>query len=101
MSSEAVTTSPPSSDSKKNEKKRNVDDDTNNQQQQQQQPLKQQKLDSIQIKKVVFDIEGTTTSISFVHDILFPYVRSNLNEFIEKHWSDLKENVSDFFFLRF
>jgi enolase-phosphatase E1 len=28
------------------------------------------------------DIEGTTTSISFVHDILFPYSKENLKSFI-------------------
>jgi hypothetical protein len=28
------------------------------------------------IKHLVLDIEGTTTSISFVHDVLFPYAKA-------------------------
>lgn len=31
---------------------------------------------------VLTDIEGTTTSISFVHDVLFPYSRANLADFV-------------------
>jgi methionine salvage enolase-phosphatase E1 len=27
------------------------------------------------VKYVLLDIEGTTTSISFVHDVLFPFAR--------------------------
>jgi enolase-phosphatase E1 len=30
----------------------------------------------------VLDIEGTTTPISFVHDVLFPYARARLREFL-------------------
>jgi len=32
---------------------------------------------------VLLDIEGTTTPISFVHDVLFPFSRSGLNTFLE------------------
>lgn len=35
---------------------------------------------------VLLDIEGTTTPISFVKDILFPYVRDNVRDFLEKYW---------------
>ena len=31
---------------------------------------------------LLFDIEGTTTSISFVHEVLFPYAREHLPRFI-------------------
>jgi len=34
---------------------------------------------------IVTDIEGTTSSISFVHDVLFPYARKHLPAFIETH----------------
>ena len=34
------------------------------------------------IKAIVTDIEGTTSSISFVHDVLFPYAREHMAEFI-------------------
>lgn len=32
---------------------------------------------------VLLDIEGTTTPMSFVHDVLFPYARARLREFLE------------------
>lgn len=32
------------------------------------------------IKYVLTDIEGTTTSVSFVYDVLFPYFRANIQE---------------------
>ncbi len=34
------------------------------------------------IKAVVTDIEGTTSSISFVHDVLFPYAAAKLPDFL-------------------
>lgn len=37
------------------------------------------------IKAIVTDIEGTTTSISFVKDVLFPYASAHLAEFVRKH----------------
>ncbi|KAJ2522705.1 enolase-phosphatase E1 [Coemansia sp. RSA 2049] len=37
---------------------------------------------------VLLDIEGTTTPISFVHDVLFPYVTNNVKEFLEQRWGD-------------
>lgn len=37
---------------------------------------------------VVLDIEGTTSSISFVYDVMFPFVRRELNEFLATHWGD-------------
>ncbi len=35
------------------------------------------------IRFILTDIEGTTTSIHFVHKVLFPYARKNLRDFIE------------------
>jgi enolase-phosphatase E1 len=37
------------------------------------------------IEAIVTDIEGTTSSISFVHDVLFPYARANLTGFVAAH----------------
>jgi enolase-phosphatase E1 len=34
---------------------------------------------------ILCDIEGTTTSIAFVHETLFPYARMRLREFVETH----------------
>lgn len=36
-------------------------------------------------KAVITDIEGTTTSISFVKDVLFPYARSHLADYVRCH----------------
>ncbi|WP_329743120.1 acireductone synthase [Dyella sp. A6] len=38
-----------------------------------------------EIRAIVTDIEGTTSSISFVKDVLFPYARKRLPAFIETH----------------
>lgn len=40
------------------------------------------------IRAIVTDIEGTTTPISFVHEVLFPYARERLAEFVAKHGND-------------
>jgi enolase-phosphatase E1 len=37
------------------------------------------------IKAIVTDIEGTTSSISFVKDVLFPYAAEHLPEYIREH----------------
>ncbi|HEX7854217.1 MAG TPA: acireductone synthase [Sphingobium sp.] len=34
---------------------------------------------------IVTDIEGTTSSIAFVHDVLFPYSRARLADFVMAH----------------
>ncbi|XP_011159478.1 enolase-phosphatase E1 [Solenopsis invicta] len=39
-------------------------------------------------RTILVDIEGTTTSISFVKETLFPYVRQNLKDYIETKWED-------------
>jgi len=37
---------------------------------------------------ILLDIEGTTSSISFVYDVMFPYVRENVASFLESDWDD-------------
>lgn len=39
-------------------------------------------------RAIVFDIEGTTTPISFVYDVLFPYARQNMRTFIDENIGD-------------
>jgi len=34
----------------------------------------------------LLDIEGTTTPISFVKDVLFPYAKNNVQGFLERTW---------------
>jgi enolase-phosphatase E1 len=40
------------------------------------------------IKAIVTDIEGTTSSILFVKDVLFPYARANLPGYVQSHAGD-------------
>ncbi|HEY3521288.1 MAG TPA: acireductone synthase [Rhodanobacteraceae bacterium] len=40
------------------------------------------------IEAILTDIEGTTSSIAFVRDVLFPYSRERLPDFIEVHADD-------------
>jgi len=47
---------------------------------------------TIPVKALLLDIEGTTSSISFVNDELFPYIRRTLSAYVESHW---KEIVTD------
>lgn len=37
------------------------------------------------IKYILMDVEGTTTSINFVHQVLFPYAKLNLLNFLDKY----------------
>lgn len=39
-------------------------------------------LSSLGVSGVLLDIEGTTTPISFVHDVLFSYARDHVREFL-------------------
>jgi len=48
---------------------------------------------------ILLDIEGTTTPISFVHDVLFPYSRLHLESFLAQH-VDSAEVTSDLELLR-
>lgn len=40
------------------------------------------------IRVILTDIEGTTSSIDFVHDVLFPYSSEHLADFIREHQGD-------------
>ncbi len=40
------------------------------------------------IRVVLTDIEGTTSSISFVHDVLFPYASEHLADFVRAQHAD-------------
>mmetsp|Transcript_2046 Transcript_2046/g.4815 ORF Transcript_2046/g.4815 Transcript_2046/m.4815 type:complete len:678 (-) Transcript_2046:233-2266(-) len=46
-------------------------------------------------KILLLDIEGTTTSISFVKDVLFPYVLSNLDTYLDGVESQDLDKVKD------
>ncbi|KAG9480584.1 hypothetical protein GDO78_012181 [Eleutherodactylus coqui] len=40
------------------------------------------------VTAVLLDIEGTTTPITFVKDILFPYIQDHVEEYLQKHWPE-------------
>ncbi|MEX1665336.1 acireductone synthase [Zhongshania arctica] len=46
------------------------------------------------IKAIVTDIEGTTSSIQFVHEVLFPYAAKILPDFIRQHRGDRAVEVA-------
>lgn len=39
-------------------------------------------------RAIVTDIEGTTSSITFVKDVLFPYAAQHMLAFLQTHWQD-------------
>ena len=47
------------------------------------------------IRAVVTDIEGTTTSVSFVYDVLFPYARENLPAYVRANAGALAGLLDD------
>jgi len=48
-----------------------------------------------EIKAIVTDIEGTTSSLSFVKDTLFPYARAHLADYIYDHEKELESLLND------
>jgi enolase-phosphatase E1 len=42
------------------------------------------------IKAILMDIEGTTSSLSFVRDVLFPYSRERMADFIGSYLNDIE-----------
>jgi len=48
------------------------------------------------VKAVVTDIEGTTSSISFVKEVLFPYAAAHMESFLRNHWhtSEVQEQIA-------
>ena len=51
------------------------------------------------IRQILLDIEGTTTPLAFVHEVLFPYARSNVKSYLQQNW-DSPEVVEDLKTLR-
>ena len=38
-------------------------------------------------KCILLDIEGTTTPIDFVYQVLFPFARTHVKDYLARHWS--------------
>lgn len=45
-------------------------------------------------KAILTDIEGTTSSLSFVHDVLFPYARARLPDYVATHGGHLSQYLA-------
>lgn len=46
------------------------------------------------IRAVLTDIEGTTSSLAFVHEVLFPYARKALPDWVAAHGGDLAQLIA-------
>lgn len=44
-------------------------------------------LPQLTARGILLDIEGTTSSISFVHDVMFPFVRERLTDFLSQNFA--------------
>jgi len=51
-------------------------------------------LTTARIRNILLDIEGTTTPIAFVHEVLFPYARSRIRNYLAQHFGDA-ETLTD------
>ena len=51
------------------------------------------------IRAILLDIEGTITPISFVHDVLFPYARARVKNYLALHF-DATDTIADLTLLR-
>ncbi len=40
------------------------------------------------VRGVLLDVEGTTSSVAFVYEVLFPYARRELTDFLRRRWDD-------------
>ncbi|MFP3254476.1 MAG: acireductone synthase, partial [Hydrogenobaculum sp.] len=40
------------------------------------------------IKAILTDIEGTTSSINYVKDVMFEYSKNRLKDYLQKHWKE-------------
>lgn len=49
---------------------------------------------STPIRGILLDIEGTTSSISFVHDVMFPYAKRELAGFLDGHWDEVSVQIA-------
>lgn len=43
---------------------------------------------------ILLDIEGTTSSISFVYDVMFPFVRRELDDYLRRHWGQTETAIA-------
>lgn len=39
-------------------------------------------------RAVLLDIEGTTSAVAYVYDVMFPFARKALSDYLAEHWDD-------------
>src|SRR6185503_6934045 len=47
-----------------------------------------------QVRGILLDIEGTTTPIAFVHEVLFSYARSHARDFVKHHEDEVRADIA-------
>jgi len=52
------------------------------------------KLDATGVRALLLDIEGTTTPVAFVYDVLFPYARERVADFLKEHAADVGADLA-------
>ncbi len=53
-----------------------------------------ERLSTIGVRGILLDIEGTTTPIAFVHDVLFTYAKAHVRDFLVQHAHELADDVA-------
>ena len=48
-------------------------------------------MDAANVRAIVLDIEGTTSSIAFVKEQLFPFARSRIPAYVRDHESEVRD----------
>jgi len=46
------------------------------------------------LRAILLDIEGTTTPIAFVHDVLFTYARTHVRDYLAQHAGDVISDIA-------
>jgi enolase-phosphatase E1 len=50
--------------------------------------------ESLPTAGILLDVEGTTTPIAFVHDVLFPYARQHVRDYLVQHATELDGDIA-------
>jgi enolase-phosphatase E1 len=51
-------------------------------------------LDPVSVRAVLLDIEGTTTPISFVHEVLFPFARARVRDYLSANTTETEAEIA-------
>jgi enolase-phosphatase E1 len=51
-------------------------------------PVTNKPVIELQVQAIVIDIEGTVSSIQFVHEVMFPFASQAAEQFLQERWED-------------